>query len=1064
MRRIRLFLFLALAIAWLALAAPALAHANLVRSEPAANSAQKTPPTAARLWFTEDVEPSFSSVQVLDRSGTQVDKGDSHRMADDPKGMQISLNPLPQGLYTVVWKTTSAVDGHVTAGSFAFTVGDVPLAESSPRQVMSLVDSALAADASPPLYQVAVRWLNLLLLTLLVGALMFPLVILFPAVRALATRQPILTVYRSYLRGDKIDAGMSLDEGRTRWLAFIRIAFVLFVVMTFVTLVAQAFAVGTGVESVVRVLTATRFGIIWLFRIALLIALGFILWRVPTSWNDAHPGRTFLTAAAIGLLLLVTQSLNSHDAALDAPPVLPFLTDWVHLLGVVVWVGGLVQLLVVAPVLIARRPRLLASLVSTFSLVAFTMVGAVIITGIYSAYLQVGSLDAFFATLYGTTLFIKLVLILPLLALGALNLIVTRPFAAQVIDARVPAFARRFDVAVALEVLLAAAVLLVVGAMTSLAPAKSAYNPSPALFVETLRAEDLYVTLGIAPGLVGTNDFDIKVRDLNGAPVTNATVVRLLATMRDMGMGTQEVPATNQGNGHYTLHADMLSMVGNWDLGVLVRRGGVDDVRASFSMIALGQRIPPTSIDAMILQDTPALEGLGLTVFAFAIGAASVLVVKKRKARLVALGGAMAVALIGAFVVYQSAPTNAATAYVVPTVPPTARLVRSPIAPVPAQIAAGQQIYQQNCAVCHGVSGKGDGPQAATLTPRPADLTVHARQHTEGELYWWVTNGIATTAMPAWQASLTDTQRWQVVQFIRTLGTNPAVAPAGAVAPPPTVLFAHPAPDVNLALTVAGQNMDAFVTDANKQPADVHNVGFEFTWLDQNSEVKSMDVQPGESGHFRTTGDYVSQPGMWLIRVIIHRKNGPDLTASFPFPQSMNATRSTTNDPSALALLRQSDAQMDTLKTLRATEELNDGANAVVTTQYEYHAPDRLRFHVSSGGNSIAVGGTQYYLENGTWTSRPRVDPFVFPSFDNAKQAHGAKLGRTDTLNGIPTQVVEFSIPAGNSNADYAYWIGTQDHRVHQYVMVAPSHFMMQDYFDFDAPLDIQAPAQPGGK
>jgi copper transport protein len=757
-------------MAWLMTASPALAHANLVRSDPPANSAQKTAPTVVRLWFSETVEASFSSVEVLDKAGMQVDTGDSHRMADDPKGLQVSLNLLPEGLCTVVWRATSAVDGHVTAGSFVFTVGDVPVAESSPREIMSLVDSALAADAPPPLYEIAVRWLNLLLLTLLVGALMFPLVILFPAVRALASRQPLLTVYRGYLRGDKVDTRISLEQGRTRWLTCIRIAFLLFVVMTFVTLVAQAFTVGTGVESIVRVLTATRFGIIWLFRTALLVALGFILWRAPADWNDAHPSQTLLAAAAIGLLLLVAQSLNSHDAAVDAPPVLPFLTDWVHLLGVAVWVGGLVQLLVVAPVLIARQPRLLATLVSTFSLIAFGTVGAVIISGLYSAYLLVGSLDAFFATLYGTALFVKLVLILPLLSLGALNLIVTRPFAAQVIDTRVAALARRFDVAVALEVILAAAVLLAVGAMTSLEPAKSAYNPSPALIVETHRAGDLYVTLGIAPGLVGTNDFDIKVRDLNGQPVTNALVVRLLATMRDMEMGTQEIAATNQGNGHYTFHGDTLSMVGNWDMGVLVRRAGVDDVRTSYSVLALGQRVPPTSVDATILQNTPALQGLGLTLLAFAIGTASVLFVKKRSARRVALGGAMAVALIGAYAVFQSAPANTATAYVAPAVPPTARLVRSPIAPVPAQIAAGQQIYQQNCAVCHGTSGKGDGPQAASLTPRPADLTVHVLQHAEGELYWWITYGIPTTAMPAWQDSLTDTQRWQVVAYIRTLG------------------------------------------------------------------------------------------------------------------------------------------------------------------------------------------------------------------------------------------------------------------------------------------------------
>jgi methionine-rich copper-binding protein CopC len=104
-------------------ATPASAHANLVRSEPAANSAQTVAPAVVRLWFSEAVEPSFSSVHVVDKSGTAVDKGDSRGMDGDAQGLQVSVNALPDGLYTVVWKNASAVDGHVLAGSFSFKIG-----------------------------------------------------------------------------------------------------------------------------------------------------------------------------------------------------------------------------------------------------------------------------------------------------------------------------------------------------------------------------------------------------------------------------------------------------------------------------------------------------------------------------------------------------------------------------------------------------------------------------------------------------------------------------------------------------------------------------------------------------------------------------------------------------------------------------------------------------------------------------------------------------------------------------------------------------------------------------
>jgi len=101
-----------------------------------------------------------------------------------------------------------------------------------------------------------------------------------------------------------------------------------------------------------------------------------------------------------------------------------------------------------------------------------------------------------------------------------------------------------------------------------------------------------------------------------------------------------------------------------------------------------------------------------------------------------------------------------------PVAPSEARALRNPIPPSEQSLATGQQIYVQNCLVCHGVQGRGDGPAALALRPRPADLTQHVTAHTEGELWWWVTNGVAGTQMPAWKAALSDEERWNVVNYI----------------------------------------------------------------------------------------------------------------------------------------------------------------------------------------------------------------------------------------------------------------------------------------------------------
>ena len=89
------------------------------------------------------------------------------------------------------------------------------------------------------------------------------------------------------------------------------------------------------------------------------------------------------------------------------------------------------------------------------------------------------------------------------------------------------------------------------------------------------------------------------------------------------------------------------------------------------------------------------------------------------------------------------------------------------MAPDEQSLARGQQLYTQNCLVCHGVLGRGDGPAARALRPPPADLTQHVTAHTEGELWWWVTNGLAGTQMPAWKTALSDAERWDAVNYLR---------------------------------------------------------------------------------------------------------------------------------------------------------------------------------------------------------------------------------------------------------------------------------------------------------
>ncbi|MCX6928785.1 MAG: cytochrome c [Verrucomicrobia bacterium] len=88
-----------------------------------------------------------------------------------------------------------------------------------------------------------------------------------------------------------------------------------------------------------------------------------------------------------------------------------------------------------------------------------------------------------------------------------------------------------------------------------------------------------------------------------------------------------------------------------------------------------------------------------------------------------------------------------------------------------ANIATGRRIYEIRCADCHGQKGKGDGPAATDLNPKPGDLSKPAlADQPDGVLFWKISEG--KKPMPPYSTKLSEEQRWQVVNYIRTLSAQ----------------------------------------------------------------------------------------------------------------------------------------------------------------------------------------------------------------------------------------------------------------------------------------------------
>lgn len=86
-------------------------------------------------------------------------------------------------------------------------------------------------------------------------------------------------------------------------------------------------------------------------------------------------------------------------------------------------------------------------------------------------------------------------------------------------------------------------------------------------------------------------------------------------------------------------------------------------------------------------------------------------------------------------------------------------------------IAEGKKVYENMCWSCHGLQGKGNGPAAAAINPKPADHTSErVQQQKDGNIYWKISTGKGV--MQPYGKTLTSKQRWALVSYIRVLGAS----------------------------------------------------------------------------------------------------------------------------------------------------------------------------------------------------------------------------------------------------------------------------------------------------
>jgi mono/diheme cytochrome c family protein len=343
----------------------------------------------------------------------------------------------------------------------------------------------------------------------------------------------------------------------------------------------------------------------------------------------------------------------------------------------------------------------------------------------------------------------------------------------------VKSLAQRLALSVRGELAVAGLVLVAAAILTGLAPAREELaRRDSGLTVgpvdRTVDATGLAAHIRISPATVGQNHFEV---DLPGTDPAIVERVQLTTTFLDQELGSQPLvlqpadgkPGTWQGD------AAVLSQAGQWQVELFVRRTAMDDARTAFRFTVVGPGGAPASsapVAAYPLLPSPmvslayGLIALGIIVLAYAILRPGRV---PRQGRAAAAAAGLVVALCGGYV-YAQEQRGGTTLDVAN--------VRNPVPPDQRSLAAGEATYQQHCAVCHGDTGRGDGPGGLRLVPRPADLRVHmAAGHTDGQLFYWVSYGVTGTAMPAWSDTLSGQDRWDVINYIRTFADPNPTAP-----------------------------------------------------------------------------------------------------------------------------------------------------------------------------------------------------------------------------------------------------------------------------------------------
>ncbi|HYL66264.1 MAG TPA: copper resistance protein CopC [Nitrosopumilaceae archaeon] len=571
------------------------AHAFVTKSDPAQGQSLATQPSKIDVYFSDPVDIRYSQLKVLDSDGNEIQEKDQHYIDNDQTTLSVSLpSGLKDGIYTITTKVLDQTDGHVTEDAIVFAIG-----QAVPQNFVNPTSSNYQEISIPE----AITRFPALVGQVMVVGISFATLWLWKPLSRIQWLETSLTESRI-----KIDVSM---------MKLAVIGSVIILSSGFAMIAVQAYSINAGILDAI----STKFGNIWVIRMissVTLLVLSFVILQKIKKSNFIVSRVHVLGLFGMGLVVLATTSLISHGAATGK--ILPLILDFIHNVVASLWIGGIFYIaFIVMPKLKLVNENVgvstISILIPRFSIIAITILGAIVITGPFLLYSLENNLALTLASTYGKILIVKLSLAAAMIAIGAYNQMIIHKQAFNTTNSLTTknrtvttqnvndtkSILSKFTNSAKIESLIGIALIASVAVLVdSGVPSSEFQNQLQSIqdqnifalatldntitdqkFSETKFVENgSRIILTINPFFTGNNDFKISFLDSNKNPIDMKSV-QLRLTQVDKGIGPITINAQQVSTGIFSVNT-AFGFPGHWN----ARIEGIQNKENSLNLVA----------------------------------------------------------------------------------------------------------------------------------------------------------------------------------------------------------------------------------------------------------------------------------------------------------------------------------------------------------------------------------------------------------------------------------------------------------------------------------------------